>query len=705
MTMSKRRILVTSALPYANGPLHLGHIAGAYLPADVYVRFQKLKGNDVIYICGTDEHGVPITITAEKEKKSPQEIVDKYHKMHKASFRKFGIHFDNFSRTSNPIHHRMSQDFFLKLYKKDLLVRKKVTQFYCKTCEKFLPDRYVEGTCYHCHTRGAKGDQCETCGKWLDQLKLVDPVCKICGSTPEIRNTWHWFLPLGKFQKRIEKWILSKNDWRDNVINFCKGWFKEGLEDRAVTRDLYWGVKVPLEEAKEKVLYVWFEAPIGYISSTIEWSRNIGEPDKWKLYWHDNQTEMYHFIGKDNIVFHAIVFPIVLIAYGGYNVPANVIANEFLNIEGEKLSTSRNYAVWLDDYLEKFEPGPLRYYLTAIAPETRDSDFSWSEFRQRNDSELAGILGNFFNRTFEFIKKYFENRIPQPSGFNKNDKEIFEEIKTTFKNADTLFENFKFREALRTVMDLARKSNKYFNDEEPWVTVKENKKRCGTSIYVCTELARNLAILMTPFMPYKALDVIKILYKEKNIEQYGQGKDEILDKLFSGDIPVNFKFKYTSNERIIPGKELGDTKIIFPKLDKNIVEKESERLEKIRKKFIQTEEQKEEKQMAETISIEEFKKIDLRVAKIKSADRVKGADKLLKMIVDIGGEERQIVAGIAEYYNPEDIVGKLVVVVTNLKPAKIRGEISNGMLLAALHNDDLVLVTTDGNIPTGSEIS
>ena len=701
-----RRILVTSALPYANGPLHLGHIAGAYLPADIYVRFQKMNENEVVYICGTDEHGVPITITAERENTTPQAVVDKYHEMHKESFYKFGIHFNNFSRTSLPIHHKISQDFFLNLYDKELLVRKEVRQFFCNECNRFLPDRYLEGDCYHCGSPGAKGDQCEVCGKWLEQLKLKNPICKICGSTPEIKDTFHWFLPLGKFQKQIEEWIISKKGWRDNVTNFCKGWFKEGLDDRPVTRDLTWGIKVPVEGAEDKVLYVWFEAPIGYISSTAEWSRMNNDPEGWKRYWCDPKTEIYHFIGKDNIVFHAIVFPIVLLAYGGYNLPENVIANEFLNIEGDKLSTSRNYAVWLDECLEKFEPDPLRYYLTSIAPETKDSDFSWREFQQRNDSELAGILGNFFNRTFAFVQRYFNNKIPEPGSFNNDDCKMFDKMGKAYKKTAGFLAAFKFRDSARAVLNLARSANKYFNDEEPWITIKQDPERCATSIYVCLELVRNINILMAPFMPFKTLEVLKILFSEVDLEKYDKSNYGLVEKLFNKKLPLYFQYEYNENERLKPGKELGNIKIIFPKLDEKIVKSEAEKLAKIRREFSEEDFKKEEKeQMSEIISIEDFQKIDLKVAIIKTVEKVAGADKLYKMIVDLGDEDRQIVTGIADYYGPEELVGMRILVITNLKPAKIRGEVSNGMLLAALNKDDLVLVTTDKDIPPGSSVS
>ena len=408
-----KRILVTSALPYANGPIHLGHLAGAYLPADIFVRYKKLKKQEIVFICGSDEHGVPITILAEKRGLTPQQIVDEFHERNKKAFENFGIDFDNYSRTSLPAHHKTSQQFFLSLHKQGLLTEKTIEQFYCDQCQRFLADRYVEGTCPHCEKPGARGDQCESCGKWIDQTTLIEPVCAICGHTPELKSTSHWFLKLGDFQDKIADWLDSKTTWKSNVLNFCKGWLSDGLRDRAVTRDLKWGVQVPLEGYEDKVLYVWFDAPIGYISSTVEWAEKIGQPERWKDFWENEDTRLIHFIGKDNIVFHAIVWPAILMGHGEYILPSEIPANEFLNIEGEKLSTSKNYAVWLDEYLEKFKPDPLRYTLATNAPEAKDSDFSWKELQARNNNELADILGNFLNRNLTFLRKHFESKIPE----------------------------------------------------------------------------------------------------------------------------------------------------------------------------------------------------------------------------------------------------------------------------------------------------
>jgi len=524
--MKEERYLVTSALPYANGPIHLGHIAGAYLPADIYVRYQRLMKRDVLYICGTDEHGVPITITAEMEGITPKEIVDKYYQSHKESFKRFGISFDNFSRTSYQLHYKTSQDFFLTLYKKNYLTEKTIIQFYCVYDKRFLSDRYVEGICPHCKRPGARGDQCESCGKWIEQTMLIEPECKLCGNTPEIRKTKHWFLKLGEFQEKLENWINSKKGWKENVVNFCNGWFKEGLQDRAVTRDLDWGVPVPLEDAKGKVLYVWFDAPIGYISSTKEWAQNIGKPDLWKKYWMDKNTKLIHFIGKDNIVFHAIFFPAMLMAYTEYILPENVPANEFLNLEGNKLSTSKNYAVWLDDYLEKFPPDPLRYCLTSISPETKDTDFSWKDFQARNNFVLADIVGNFINRTLTFAEKYFDNRIPHPEDLSESDKAMLETSQKSFKVIGEFIESFHIRNGVKELINVARTANKYFNDEEPWKNIRDNIGRCKTTIYVCIQVVGSLALLMYPFMPFTSEKIRKILNidTELNTLKWGEGR-------------------------------------------------------------------------------------------------------------------------------------------------------------------------------------
>ncbi|MFC1730248.1 methionine--tRNA ligase, partial [candidate division KSB1 bacterium] len=554
----REKILVTSALPYANGPIHLGHIAGAYLPADIFVRYHRMKGSDIIYICGSDEHGVPIAIKAEAENMTPQELVDKYHEMNRKSFARFGISFDNYSRTTLPIHYETSSDFFRKLHNDGVFKIKLETQLFCPNDNMFLPDRFVEGTCPNCQNPEARGDQCEKCGTWLDPAKLIEPHCKICGTTPRLENTKHWYMPLGRYQKQVEDWILSKKGWKENVVNYCKGWFAKGLEDRAVTRDLDWGVPVPLEEADGKVLYVWFDAVIGYISSTKEWALNRKNPDLWKEYWCDPDTKIYHFIGKDNIVFHAIFFPIMLMLYKGFTLPENVVANEFLNIEGRKISTSQNYAVWLDDYLKKFHPDPLRYCLASISPESRDADFSWKDFQARNNNELADILGNFINRTLVFIYNSFDARIPEAGVLASADEKLLKTVKKKMSLLANNLEASKVKSGIGNLMDIARLANKYFNDEEPWVTLKSDRQRCATTLYVCTQLIKNLMVGMTPFMPFTAENVAKTLSMH----------DELLhstwDELLSGDIAA--------------GMHIDKPEILFSKIDDDVIQYEIDKL-------------------------------------------------------------------------------------------------------------------------------
>ena len=498
------KILVTAALPYANGPLHLGHLAGAYIPADVYVRYQRLKGSDVIFICGSDEHGVPITIRADAERIAPQEVVDRYHVIMKNSFDRLGIRFDNYSRTSLPLHHRISQDFFLRLYHKGYIREESVRQLYCAACRRFLPDRYIEGECPHCHSPGARGDLCETCGRWLEPEQLINPRCKICGATPEMRETRHWFFRLPEFQKPLEEWQASKKHWKSNVREFSSGWFSEGLTDRSITRDIDWGIPVPLEGAAGKVLYVWFDAPIGYISSTVEWSQKQNQPELWRRYWCDPQTRLIHFIGKDNIVFHAIVWPAMLMAHGEFILPDNIPANEFLTIEGKKLSTSRNWAVWVDDYLAVFPPDPLRYYLSANAPENKDADFAWKDFQTHNNSELADVLGNLINRSLAFVEKHFEAKVPAAGELSGEDRAILGAAEQATREIGASLEDFQVRAAVGQLMDLARKGNKYFNDTAPWTTLKTDRSRCGTTLNTTLQLEAALAVLMEPFLPFSA---------------------------------------------------------------------------------------------------------------------------------------------------------------------------------------------------------
>ena len=682
--IKREKILVTSALPYANGPLHIGHLAGAYLPADIYVRYQRLKGNDVVYICGSDEHGVAITIRAEQDGVEPKQIIDRFHELNKKSFERFGMSFDNYSRTSLPIHHETGQEFFSDLHQKGILKRKKEKQFYDETARMFLPDRYVEGTCPNCQFPEARGDQCEKCGSDLNQTELIDPKSKITGKTPVLKETSHWYFPLGDFQERLKKYLDSHPEWKQNVKNYCYGWLKQGLKDRAVTRDLQWGIKVPLEEAKDKVLYVWFEAVLGYISSTKEWAQKIGEPDRWKDYWQDENCKLVHFIGKDNITFHAIMFPALLMAKEGYTVPDSVPANEFLNIQGDKVSTSRDYAVWLEDYLENFPPDSMRYCLASIAPETKDSDFSWKDFQTRNNSELVGILGNFINRSLTFIDKHFDGRVPEQKQQDELDYWILKQIAEAPERVGDSLERFRVRQALKALMDVARNANKYFNDKEPWRTVKEDPELCGSTLNVCVQVSKTLAILMEPFLPFSAEKLWKLLNQEGDI--HGQNW-------------------FAAGKEFIPeGHQLGKPEILISKIEDTVIEAEVEKL-KAKSQLAREGEKQVSEEKNNLISFDQFKNIDLRVAKILTAERVEKTDKLLRLEVEIGAEKRQIVAGMAEFLTPESMIGKLVVIVANLQPAKIRGLESQGMLLAAENDSgELSLLTVDKEIGTGAKI-
>lgn len=679
------KILVTSALPYANGEIHLGHLAGAYLPADIYVRYHRLKGNDIIFICGSDEHGVPITIAADKQKVSPQVIVDKYHKSIRESFERFGCSFDNYSRTSLALHHKTAQDFFTRIYDKGYIYPKTISQFFCHTCNMFLADRYVTGNCPHCGNEKARGDQCEACGRWLEPFNLIEPKCKTCGERPEERKTTHYFFKLSQFQDTLKKWIDSKPNWKDNVKRFCEGWFEQGLEDRAITRDLTWGVKVPLKEAENKVLYVWFDAPIGYISSTKEWAINKGKPDLWKDYWLDNKTKLVHFIGKDNIVFHAMVWPAMLFAHGDYILPSEIPANEFLNLEGRKLSTSENWAVWLPDYLKEFEPDPLRYALAVNLPENRDIDFAWRDFLSRNNNELADVLGNFINRVVTFINKNYSGNIPENGKFTQSDNEVLVKIEETTKKVGALIENFQIKDAIRELMTLPNLGNRYFDYQAPWAAYKNDKSKCDTTINICTQVIASLSIILEPFMPFTADKIKKIIQIQSQ----------------SWDEGANPKF----------GKTLGPVSILFPKIEEKVINAQIEKLGKkinteqteISSASSVSEKQVKEKQME--ITFDDFKKTELKVAKILNAERVAGTDKLIRMDIDIGTEQRQIVAGIGMAYAPETLIGRNIVVVANLQKAKIRGVESYGMLLAAVDGADISLVTLDKDIKTGSTVS
>lgn len=685
------RILVTAALPYANGAIHLGHLAGAYLPADIYVRFQRLKGRDVVFICGSDEHGVPITITAEKEKTTPQAIVDRYHAMNKAAFERFGMSFDNYSRTSLPLHHQTALEFFLDFHRRGILKEKKEQQFFDPKAQMFLPDRYVEGTCPVCGSNEARGDQCEKCGSFLNPTQLINPRSKISGEPPVLRETNHLYFPLGAFQRRLEAYIAERNardGWKDNVLKYCQSWFKEGLEDRAVTRDLDWGVKIPLPGYESKVLYVWFDAVLGYISSTKEWAQRQGAPERWKDYWLDEKTKYVAFIGKDNVVFHCIVFPAMLMAWNDshqekYVLPENVPANEFLNFEGQKFSKSRGIGIDVQEFLDRFPADPLRYYLTSSLPEYRDSDFYWRDFQAKNNNELADILGNFVNRTLAFAGRTFGGVVPERGPLTQRDNEMIAALKNTPDAAAVHFEHYRFRDGQLEIMNLARAANKYFNDSEPWKTAKSDEQQCATTINLSIQVARALAILMSPIIP----DACERIWTMLGLE--GSAATQRWDSAAELTIPS--------------GHKLGTPRILFTKIEDHVIEQAiKDTTGPGASGGGQPSASAQEKPL---ISIDDFKKIDLRVAKVLACENVPKSEKLLKLQVDVGGEKRQIVAGIAKHYAPEELVGKNVVVVCNLQPATLMGHESRGMVLAATDSDGkLLLVAPTGEISSGSVV-
>ena len=678
------KILVTSALPYANGPIHLGHLAGAYLPADIFVRYHRLKGSDVIYICGSDEHGVPIMLRARKEGVAPQKIVDRYHELNKKSFADFGMSFDYYGRTSAAIHHQTSQDFFRTLAEKDEFILKKEEQLFDPQAEIFLADRFVHGTCPVCGYEDAYGDQCEKCGSSLSPKELINPRSAITNAQPVLKKTTHWYLPLSKYQKMLENWIAEHPEWKPNALGQVRSWFNSGLKDRAVTRDLPWGVAVPQDvaekygvDAKGKVLYVWFDAPIGYISATKEWALAQKQPQLWTKYWKQPDTRLIHFIGKDNIVFHCIIFPAMLKVHGGFVMPDNVPANEFLNLEGNKLSTSRNYAVWLDDYLQKFEADSLRYVLASNLPEARDTDFSWKDFQARHNNELADILGNFVNRTLTFANKYFSGKVPQRHAPDKLDEELIKRLRKTPQRLGHLINTFQFKAYVREFMDLTRFANKYFNDKEPWKTRRINPESCATTINLCLQTVYSLSVLSSPLLPFSSQKILDML--------------QIKDKS---------NWDAAAELHLNSGHSLGRPQILFKKIEDDLIETE---IEKLQSALAQTAPAL-SKPDNNLIDIETFARVKLRVAEIISAERVAGADKLLKLQVHLGNEKRQLVAGLAKQYSPQKLVGKKVILVANLKPAILRGIESQGMLLAAASGEQLTLLTVMEDIPAGSSI-
>jgi len=671
-----KRNLITTALPYANGPVHIGHLAGVYVPADIYVRYLREKGEDVVFIGGSDEHGVPITIKAQKEGVSPQDIVDRYHKIIKDSFKEFGVSFDIYSRTSSKTHEETSTEFFKKLYDDGKFIEKTSEQFYDEKEGQFLADRYITGTCPHCGNEHAYGDQCEACGTSLNATDLINPVSAITGNKPQLKGTTHWYLPLNEYEDWLKKWILEDHkEWKSNVYGQCKSWLDNGLQPRAVTRDLSWGVPVPIEGAEGKVLYVWFDAPIGYISATKDLT-----PD-WKKYWKDKDTRMIHFIGKDNIVFHCIIFPTMLKAEGSYILPENVPANEFLNLEGQKISTSRNWAVWLHEYLRDFEgkQDVLRYVLTANAPETKDNDFTWKDFQARNNNELVAIYGNFINRSLVLTHKYFDGVVPELDELTDYDRETMLQIPKIIKNVENNLENFHFREALKECMNLARLGNKYLADTEPWKVVKINKDRVKTILNIALQISANLSCLTEPFLPFTAEKLRNML----NIE-----------KIKWGDMGKSI---------IESGHIINKASLLFEKIEDEEIQKQLDKLEATKKSNLIS--NTKVSSQKDIVSFEDFSKLDIRVGKIIDAEKVAKTKKLVKLTIDTGIDKRVVVSGISEYYSPKDIIGRQVSILVNLEPKMLKGIQSQGMILMAENADGaLSFVSPDKDIKVGSEI-
>ena len=679
-----KRTLVTCALPYANGPVHIGHLAGVYVPADIYVRYLRMRGEDVLYVCGSDEHGVPITIKARQQGCSPQDIVDKYHKIIGDSFKALGINFDVYGRTSSAVHAKNASQFFRKLYDEGKFVTQESEQYYDPEAKTFLADRYIVGTCPKCGNENAYGDQCEKCGSTLSPEELINPHSKLSGAAPITKKTTHWYLPLQDYEPWLREWILEGHkEWRSNVYGQVKSWLDGGLQPRAVTRDLDWGVPVPVEGAEGKVLYVWFDAPIGYISNTMELL-----PNDWEKWWKSPDTKLVHFIGKDNIVFHCIVFPSMLKAYGdGYILPENVPANEFLNLEGDKISTSRGWAVWAHEYVQDF-PGKedvLRYVLTANAPETKDNDFSWKEFQTRNNSELVAIFGNFVNRAVVLTHKYFEGRVPVAGELTDVDRETLAEIPALRESLEKNIENYRFREALKDAMQIARVGNKYISDSEPWKLAKTDLARTGTILNVCLQLCADLAIAFEPFTPF-ACERLRKMLKTLDLKWEDLGSTEI--------IPA--------------GHELGEAELLFAKIEDDVIQKQLDRLAAIRAEKeaeAKAELAKQVTPQKEECTFEDFEKMDIRTATVLEAERVPKTDKLLKLTIDTGIDKRVIVSGIAEYYSPEDMLGKQICILANLKPRVIKGIESKGMILMAKQNDGTMrFITPQEVVCNGAQV-
>ncbi|MCC8359734.1 methionine--tRNA ligase [Salinimicrobium sediminilitoris] len=700
-----KRYTITAALPYTNGPIHIGHLAGVYVPADIYARFMRMQGREVAFVCGSDEHGVPITIKAKKEGVSPQDVVDKYHKIIKTSFQDFGISFDNYSRTSAEVHHKTASEFFKKLYDAGKFTEETTQQLYDEKADQFLADRFVVGTCPKCGYEESYGDQCEKCGTSHNATDLINPKSAITGSIPVLKETRHWFLPLDQYEGWLKEWIVEghKKDWKSNVYGQVKSWIDDGLRPRAVTRDLDWGIPVPVEGGEGKVLYVWFDAPIGYISSTKEWAEKTGKD--WEPFWKDEGTKLVHFIGKDNIVFHCVIFPAMLKAEGSYILPENVPANEFLNLEGNKLSTSKNWAVWLHEYLEEF-PGQqdvLRYALTANAPEAKDNDFTWKDFQARNNNELVAIFGNFINRVVVLTNKYYDGIVPKPGEFSEVDERTLAELKAYPAVIASSIERYRFREAQGELMNVARLGNKYLADEEPWKLIKTDEERVKTIMYVALQISSALASLSEPFLPFTS-------QKLKSMLDYGRSTSEAV--IYTSGVTFGVENEESEWDNISAGKELlepghaiGKAELLFSKIEDEQIQKQLDKLEATKAANIA--DNKKAEPQKETATFEDFSKMDLRVGTIVEAEKMPKANKLLVLKVDTGLDVRTIVSGIAESFKPEDIIGKKVTVLVNLAPRKLRGVESEGMILMTENTGGkLVFVNPDEDgVKEGTVIS
>lgn len=699
MLQDPKRYTITAALPYTNGPIHIGHLAGVYVPSDIYARFLRLQGKDVAFICGSDEHGVAISMKAKKEGITPQEVIDKYHGIIKKSFEDFGVSFNNYSRTSAKVHHDTASGFFRKLYDEGKFIEEVTEQLYDEQAQQFLADRFVTGTCPKCGNEEAYGDQCERCGSSLNATDLINPKSTITGTTPILKSTKHWFLPLDQYDAFLREWVLEghKNDWKPNVYGQVKSWLEDGLKPRAVTRDLDWGIPVPVEGAEGKVLYVWFDAPIGYISSTKEWAEREGKD--WEPYWKSADTKLVHFIGKDNIVFHCVIFPAMLKAEGSYILPDNVPANEFLNLEGNKLSTSKNWAVWLHEYLEDF-PGQqdvLRYALTSNAPETKDNDFTWKDFQARNNNELVAIFGNFINRVVVLTNKYYNGEVPAPNEFSDVDEATLTEMRAYPAVIASSVERYRFREALGELMNLARLGNKYLADEEPWKVIKDNPARVQTQMYVALQIAAALAVLSEPFLPFTAAklkDILKLDAAPQSVTSMGI-VDETLsvnDALHSHS--TNWNDVKLKADLIAAGHHIGEAQLLFAKIEDETIQKQVEKLEAT--KTANAAENKKAEPQKDLIQFEDFAKMDIRTGTILEAEKMPKANKLLVLKVDTGIDVRTIVSGIAESFTPEEVVGKRVTVLVNLAPRALRGVESQGMILMTQNAEGkLVFVNPD----------